>query len=151
MAVGSWWLTEPLEPVSSVPRAHVAARPAAPPSEDSGATATVPEWPDRRIDGDEAKHLLLDILTRVKARLDEVDGYTATFRKQERLGGKYSGSPVRAGKKIFCTDEAGTVVVIAAADKFQELGRNKLGELSHSTPAIAGGRIYDAHIAGLTL
>jgi outer membrane protein assembly factor BamB len=61
---------------------------------------------------------------------------------QERVGGKYSGSPVRAGNKIFCTDEAGTVVVIAAADKFQELGRNKLGELSHSTPAIAGGRMY---------
>jgi len=61
---------------------------------------------------------------------------------QERVGGNYSGSPVRAGSKIFCTDEAGTVVVIAAAKKFQELGRNRLGELSHSTPAIAGGRIY---------
>jgi outer membrane protein assembly factor BamB len=61
---------------------------------------------------------------------------------QKRVGGKYSGSPVRAGKKIFCTDEDGTVVVIAAADHFQELGRNKLGEKSHSTPAIAGGRMY---------
>jgi outer membrane protein assembly factor BamB len=61
---------------------------------------------------------------------------------QERVPGNYSGSPVRAGKKIFCINEEGTVVVIAASDKFQELGRNKLGELSHSTPAIAGGRIY---------
>jgi outer membrane protein assembly factor BamB len=61
---------------------------------------------------------------------------------QQRVGGKYSGSPVRAGNKIFCTDESGTVVVIAAANKYQELGRNELGELSHSTPAIAGGKIY---------
>jgi outer membrane protein assembly factor BamB len=61
---------------------------------------------------------------------------------QQRIGGKYSGSPVRAGKKIFCTDEEGTVVVIAASDKFELLGRNKLGEKSHSTPAVAGGRMY---------
>jgi outer membrane protein assembly factor BamB len=61
---------------------------------------------------------------------------------KQRVPGKYSGSPVRAGKKIFCVDEEGTVVVIAASDKFQELGRNKLGELSHSTPAIAGGKMY---------
>lgn len=61
---------------------------------------------------------------------------------QHRAVGNYSGSPVRAGNKIFCTNEEGTVVVIAAGDEFEELGRNKLGELSHSTPAIAGGRIY---------
>jgi outer membrane protein assembly factor BamB len=61
---------------------------------------------------------------------------------KERVPGKYTGSPVRAGKKIFCTDDEGTVVVIAASEKFKELGRNKLGELSHSTPAIADGRMY---------
>jgi len=68
---------------------------------------------------------------------------------QERVGGKYSGSPVRAGKKIFCVDEEGTVVTIAAADKYQLLGKTKLGEKSHSTPAIAGGKMYVRTISHL--
>lgn len=61
---------------------------------------------------------------------------------QKRVGGGYSGSPVRAGNKIFCVDEEGTVVAVAAEREFKELGRNPLGEQSHSTPAIAGGRLY---------
>ena len=61
---------------------------------------------------------------------------------QQRVNGNYSGSPVRAGKKLFCVDEEGTVVVLAADQQFKELGRNPLGEQSHSTPAIAGGRLY---------
>lgn len=68
---------------------------------------------------------------------------------QKRVGGKYSGSPVRAGKKIFCVDEEGTVVVLAAEREFKELGRNKLGEKSHSTPAISGGKIYVRTISHL--
>ena len=67
----------------------------------------------------------------------------------KRVAGKYTGSPVRAGKKIFCIDEEGTVVVIAASDTFQELGRNKLGEKSHSTPAISGGMMYVRTISHL--
>jgi outer membrane protein assembly factor BamB len=61
---------------------------------------------------------------------------------QKRVTGNFSGSPVRAGKKIFCIDENGLVVVIAADQQFQELARNPLNEQSHSTPAIAGGRMF---------
>jgi len=32
--------------------------------------------------------------------------------------------------------------VIAAADKYELLGRVSLGEPSYTTPAIAGGRMY---------
>lgn len=61
---------------------------------------------------------------------------------QKRVGGAYSGSPVRAGDKMFCVDEAGLVVCLSATDKFQELGRTDLKEECRSTPAIAGGRLY---------
>ena len=36
----------------------------------------------------------------------------------------------------------GEVIVVAASDKYQLLGRNALGEVSHSTPAISKGVIY---------
>lgn len=61
---------------------------------------------------------------------------------QQRVNGNYSGSPVRAGKKIFCVDENGTVVVLAADQQYKELGRNPLNEQSHSTPAISGGKLF---------
>ena len=49
---------------------------------------------------------------------------------------------MRAGDKLFCIDEKGTVVCVAAGAEFKELGRTPLGEESRSTPAIAGGRMY---------
>jgi outer membrane protein assembly factor BamB len=61
---------------------------------------------------------------------------------QERVGGQYYGSPIRAGDKIYCSDTAGNLICIAAERKFQKLGETKLGETSHSTPAIAGGVMY---------
>jgi outer membrane protein assembly factor BamB len=61
---------------------------------------------------------------------------------QKRVGGAYSGSPVRAGDKMFCVDEAGLVVCLAAGPEFKELGRTDLKEECRSTPAIAGGRMY---------
>jgi outer membrane protein assembly factor BamB len=59
-----------------------------------------------------------------------------------RVGTQFFGSPVRAGDKLFCVDIAGTVVCLAADKEFKELGRTELNELSRSTPAIAGGRMY---------
>ena len=48
---------------------------------------------------------------------------------QKRVGGAYyGGSPVRAGDKLFCVDEAGIVVCLAAGPEFKELGRTELGE-----------------------
>src|SRR5262249_40497647 len=61
---------------------------------------------------------------------------------QERLGNNFSASPVSAGNQIYCVADDGTVYVLAAAEKYQLLGKNSLGEPTQSTPAIAGGRIY---------
>jgi outer membrane protein assembly factor BamB len=62
---------------------------------------------------------------------------------QKRVGGVgYSGSPVRVADKVYCVDEAGTVVVISAGPEFKELGRVDLNEECRSTPAVADGRMY---------
>jgi outer membrane protein assembly factor BamB len=71
-----------------------------------------------------------------------IDAIKGTQIWQKRVGGAYSGSPVRAGDKMFCVDEAGMVVCLAASAEFKELGRTELKEECRSTPAIAGGRMY---------
>ena len=61
---------------------------------------------------------------------------------QERVSGDTFGSPVFTGGKLFCVDKQGVVTVIAASEKLELLGRNELGELCQSTPAVAGGRMF---------
>ena len=60
----------------------------------------------------------------------------------ERVAGEFFGSPVCAGGRLFSVDKTGTVVVVAAADKFELLARNPLEESTQATPAIAGGRMF---------
>ena len=71
-----------------------------------------------------------------------IDAATGKEHWQKRIGGGFSGSPVRAGEAIYCIREDGVVIVIAASPEFQLLGENPLGEDSRSTPAISGGRMY---------
>jgi hypothetical protein len=56
--------------------------------------------------------------------------------------GSYYGSPVCVGGRLYGVSRAGDVVVLAASERFRLLARNQLGEGSHSTPAVAGGRMY---------
>lgn len=70
------------------------------------------------------------------------DVATGKVHYRERVGGAYYCSPVSDGDRIFCVARDGTVVVLAASSKFELLARNVLGEGSHSTPAVAGGRLY---------
>jgi hypothetical protein len=87
----SWWLTEPLEPavpdrVASLPPPAVAAP--AEPSAGSPTPAPRPTWPEERLEGQAAKEVLLGTLLVARERLGRVAGYTATFRKRERIRGK---------------------------------------------------------------
>ena len=59
----------------------------------------------------------------------------------KRVGGKFTGSPVCVDGKLYCIDESGDVVCIAASAEYEMLGRSSLGEYSHSTPAVAGGKM----------
>lgn len=61
---------------------------------------------------------------------------------QERVGGTYYGSPIRVGDYIYCQEASGDMVVVAADTKYNLVARNKLGEPSNSTPAVAGGVMY---------
>lgn len=61
---------------------------------------------------------------------------------RKRVGGTYYGSPVAAGDYIYCASRDGEMVVLAAGKDYELIARNPLGEGSHSTPAIAHGRMY---------
>ena len=61
---------------------------------------------------------------------------------REKPAGRFYGSPVYAGGNLYCITIAGDVVVIKAAPSYELLAVNPLGEKSHTTPAIAGERMY---------
>jgi len=71
-----------------------------------------------------------------------LDAPTGEIRYQERVGGNFFGSPVWVDGRLFCVSTSGEVDVVAASDRFQVLHRFALEELCHSTPAVAGGRMY---------
>ena len=67
---------------------------------------------------------------------------TGEIRFQERVGGNFFGSPVWVDGRLFCVSTTGELDVVEASDKFKVLHRFPLEELCHSTPAVAGGRMY---------
>jgi outer membrane protein assembly factor BamB len=60
----------------------------------------------------------------------------------QRLGGKYSASPVLVDGKIYAPSEEGTVYVFQASTKFQLLAKNVLDEGMIASPAVSGRRLY---------
>jgi outer membrane protein assembly factor BamB len=71
-----------------------------------------------------------------------IDPATGAEKWQERAGGNYFSSPVCIDGKLYGTTTSGEVVVLAAGPEFQVLARNRLGDATHATPAVAHGRIY---------
>jgi outer membrane protein assembly factor BamB len=53
-----------------------------------------------------------------------------------------SSSMVCIDGKLYCVDESGNVAVIEAGPEFKILGKSTLGDRSHATPAVAGGRLF---------
>ena len=60
----------------------------------------------------------------------------------ERLGAEFFGSPVLIGGRIYCPTTKGEMIVLATGDTYERLARNPIGEGTHSTPCVDGGRIY---------
>lgn len=60
----------------------------------------------------------------------------------EKPAGKYYGSPVWVAGRLYCITIDGEVVVIEAAPTYKLLAVNPLGEKSHATPAVGGGKMY---------
>jgi outer membrane protein assembly factor BamB len=71
-----------------------------------------------------------------------LDAATGKRLWQQQVKGKYYGSPIRVGERLYAISREGLVVVLAAADKFKLLGTTNLGEPSQSTPAICGGVLF---------
>lgn len=71
-----------------------------------------------------------------------LDAATGKAHWQERVGGTYYGSPIRVGDNLYCQEASGEMVVVAADTKYNLVARNKLGEPTNSTPAVAGGTMY---------
>ncbi len=69
---------------------------------------------------------------------------------QERVEGRFFGSPVWVEERLFCISTTGKVVVLAATEKFRQIALNDLGEPTHSTPAMAGGRLFLRTLGHLT-
>jgi outer membrane protein assembly factor BamB len=70
------------------------------------------------------------------------DAATGNVNWRERTGGtNFYGSPIILNDRIYAISQDGTLVVLAAAKAFEKLGEFALGEGSHSTPAVADGRL----------
>jgi hypothetical protein len=82
LAVASWWLTEPLTDHPTQARtAEPAVLPVPLTPAEAAQPGVPPPWPDGRLDGEPAKKILLATLIAAGERLDDVAGYTATFKK----------------------------------------------------------------------
>jgi hypothetical protein len=92
----SWWLTEPLEPTNGSLLSETPAPPAKPAS--TTPAPRVPDWPGARLEGPQAKRLLLETLLAARRKLDAIPGYTAKLRKQERIAGKLGDEQLLAMK-----------------------------------------------------
>ncbi|AGA30757.1 DUF1571 domain-containing protein [Singulisphaera acidiphila] len=139
LAGASWWLTAPLEDIETLPPPVSHTRPMTD-STGPAPTATIvhngpPAWPDQPLEGEPAKTLLLETLLDVGKRLDRIEGYTATFRKTERLRGILGAEQTLAMKVRqrpfavyfkFLNPQAGKEVVYAE-------GHHENKVIAHST------------------
>jgi outer membrane protein assembly factor BamB len=69
----------------------------------------------------------------------------------ERLevGGDYYASPIAVGDLIVVCSQRGTIFLVRAADHFEVVGRNTLGEPIYATPAVVENTLYvrgDQHL-----
>jgi len=69
---------------------------------------------------------------------------SATGRQlwEEKPAGRFFSSPVWVDGKLYCITMDGDVVVLKAAETYELLAINPLGETSHAAPAVAGGRMF---------
>ena len=74
--------------------------------------------------------------------LTAADPKTGRIHYQERVGGRYFGSPVATGGEILCVSTTGELVVVEAGPTFKTPHRLDLGALCHATPALSEEALY---------
>ena len=70
------------------------------------------------------------------------DIQTGEVHWRQRMSTGFSGSPIRAGDKIYLISDEGELFCLAGSKEFKVLGKSELGETSRSTPAVHDGRMY---------
>jgi outer membrane protein assembly factor BamB len=71
-----------------------------------------------------------------------IDSQSGDVKFQERIGGNFFGSPIWVDGRLYAVATNGDLVVAEASDRFQVLHRFPLGELCHTTPAVALGKMF---------
>jgi outer membrane protein assembly factor BamB len=71
-----------------------------------------------------------------------VEAATGKVIWSERLQAEFFGSPILIDGRIYAPTSKGEMVVLATGDTFKLLARNPIGEGTHSTPCVDGGRLY---------
>jgi outer membrane protein assembly factor BamB len=71
-----------------------------------------------------------------------LDAKSGKIHWQQRIGGKYSASPVLADGRIYFQSEEGQGVVIAPGKKFKKLGENGFPERTLASYAVGDGAIF---------
>ncbi|MCP5112939.1 MAG: PQQ-binding-like beta-propeller repeat protein, partial [bacterium] len=61
---------------------------------------------------------------------------------QERIGGDYSASPILADGLIYFLSEQGDTTIIKAADKFEVVAKNSIGEFCQASMAASQGQLF---------
>ncbi len=67
----------------------------------------------------------------------------------ERIGGKFSASPILVGGNVLIVNEEGQVTVFPAEPAYKAVATGTIDETVFATPAFAGGRLYirgDTHL-----
>jgi len=80
-------------------------------------------------------------MTHNNGRLTAHDAETGEQLYRARVGtsDSFAGSPIAADGRLYFTNEEGRTYVVRAGETFEELGRNELGEIVMTTPAISDG------------
>ncbi len=72
-----------------------------------------------------------------------IDAASGNVHWRSRAPGTYAGSPVRVGNRIYCINQEGDLIVIAASSEaYNLLAQIPLGGPSQATPAVALGRMF---------
>jgi outer membrane protein assembly factor BamB len=75
-----------------------------------------------------------------------LDALTGRQHWQQRIGGKFSASPLLAGGRIYFQSERGETVVIKASKEYEEIARNHVGAGSEPPETLASFAVIGSAI-----
>jgi outer membrane protein assembly factor BamB len=61
---------------------------------------------------------------------------------KQRLGGKFSASPILCNGHVYVSNLQGTTFVFRVDDGFQMISKNRLGDDCYASPAAVGGQLF---------